>query len=122
MSYERISYKSPGAEITLWKLPSDIRAFTTEKLNEIAYRLAEFINEPPNLFSVDQNMDCWYIIRLPINSVLRRVYLTPGGYLIGIRYRDKGGNTLENISDWGCLTEEEVKQISPNIDHMQEVI
>ena len=122
MSYERVSYKSQDADTALWKLPSDIRAFTAEKLSEIVYRLAEFINEPPNLFSVDQDMDCWYVTKLPINSSARRVCLTPGGYLVAIKRRDKEGNTLENRGDWGCLTAEDVKKLFPNIDHMQEVI
>lgn len=121
MSYERIAYEDPDIDMAIWKLPEDPSEFNLEKLQEIVFQMAQFINESPNLFSVDTNGECWYINRLPINSETRTRYLPAGGYLIGFRIMYEG-KVLLNRGDWGVLKREELIKIIPNIDLMKEII
>lgn len=121
MSYERLAYKDPDADMAIWKLPEDPSDFNLEKLQEIVFQMAQFINESPDSFSVDTNGECWYINRLPINSNARVIYLPAGGYLIGFRIICDG-KVLPNRGDWGVLTREELIKVIPNIDLMKEII
>ena len=121
MSYERLAYKDMDADMAIWKLPEDPSEFNLEKLQEIVFQMALFINEPPNLFSIDTNCECWYINRLPINSTARVIYLPAGGYLIGFRIMCNW-KPVQYRGDWGVLTKEALIKIIPNIDIMKEII